>query len=116
MKEIKLKPENLQKAWDKGCSDVKEILEMLHPDFEFEEKVEGDECKIHAFASSAGVFIANKIKEGKWSLVNMSSPSLICYKMETLNKIISSCKRDEYGVFDNQKEFFEWALKQINDE
>jgi len=32
----KLKPltsENLQKAYDEGCSDTKKVLENLHPDF-----------------------------------------------------------------------------------
>ncbi len=33
MKVKTITPENLQKAWDEGCSDVKKVLENLYPDF-----------------------------------------------------------------------------------
>ena len=34
MKNVKqVNAENLQKAWDEGCSNVKKVLENLYPDF-----------------------------------------------------------------------------------
>ena len=118
MKEIILKPENLQKAWDNASDESKRVLEEAAPDFEFEEKIKYEAFKVYGVAGDhRTIYILIYIDNRKYAFAPIGDMDLIC--LDTYNTpedAIASVLNLGLDVepFDNQKDFFTWALKQLS--
>ena len=96
MKLKAITPENLQKAYDEGCSDVKKVLENLHPDyFEKEETYkqgdrlmyDGDEYIVASCESDKVVAISLRNGNRYCNPVTVDDDEAIT--IEEMNKILS---------------------------
>ena len=113
MNNITIKKENLQKAYDEGDKTQKEFLETLCPD-EFKSKIEYDSSKIYAVCGFATIYKLHEL-DGKYMFCDMAnSSSGWTGKHTSVEGVLKSAEDEEVEVFDNQKDFFTWALKQVS--
>ncbi len=101
--------DDVLKAHDNGCDDVKEVIENLWPD-EFK-KEEFDRDKIYAFYSTGDIYKLHRIGD-RWGFVDMGDSS--CYASGTHDTPEQAMRRCSVHVFSNKKDFLKWALEQIS--
>ncbi len=107
--------EGIQKAYDEGCEDVKKVIKNLWPE-EFEKKIIYDRDKIYAAHNGSHVLKLTTnwtYDDFYWSYLDRTEGF-----NARASTAIQSIKEAEYRaykieVFDNEKDFFTWALKQI---
>lgn len=113
MKEIKLKPENLQKAWDEGCDSTKKALENIAPDYKFKKKIKFSKQKVYAFSRRGEIYKLIDCLSSRYLWSRMGNTYNHCYGLHfSTNEALESAK-EKVEVFDNEKDFFKWALKQV---
>ncbi len=116
-KEIKITKECLQRAYDEGCEDVKKVIKTLCPD-EFEKKIEYDKCKIYAIKNHVVCFLCEQTDDNYvWMPISNTDGrhAYNGYKSRSGEKAIAYIKDIEaIEVFDSQKDFLTWALKQVS--
>ncbi len=114
MKNITITKENLLKAHSEGCDDTKKVLENLCPD-EFEKKIEFRTDKIYAFKKGGEVWKVN-IASGVYRAIPMKDSWDEWLEREKPEDLLSAITDKGFKVeeFDNQKDFFTWALKVIS--
>lgn len=117
-KEVKVLEENVLKLHAKGCDEIKEAMETLCPDL-FEPDIEFDKDKIYAYCFRLTlrhrIRVMTKIdREFAW--VNLDSTHSQGPMYSSGKKALANKAHDQYAVlqtFDNQEDFFKWALKQV---
>ena len=116
-KKIELLSKNLQKAWDNTCSDCKNLLENLHPDYVFKKEIEYDPDKIYGFVQGDDIGMIVEAGDGRHSIVYLESDRYWDDQSwgegQQALSYLSTADNVKIEVFDNQKDFFTWALKQI---
>lgn len=103
------------KMHDAGCSNVRKALKNGFPEF-FEDEIKYFSDKIYAFKHATKcIHVLTEIPEGddrgKCYFTELNTTDMYAgYISSSAQELIDSRKED-IKVFDNQKEFFSWALK-----
>ena len=115
MSTVTLKKENVLKAYEDGCEDVKKVLENLHPDL-FEPKIKYEDHEIIGFLQEGMVGTILMTSSGSYNVVYLISTSYWDSSsfndgQKALDYLLSSDGVDQIKGFDSQQDFFKWCVK-----
>ncbi len=117
-KNIEIKKEDFHNFYDSLCDEYQEKVRKLCPD-EFEDEIKYNSEKLYAYARKGldGLEIT-LLREGSdykmfWSVLN-TTYNKVGSAYNTAQEALNEYKHEGIQVFDNQKDFFTWALKQVS--
>lgn len=109
--------ENILKAHSEGCDDTKKAIENLWPDYFNKSNVKFNSSKIYAIYHDAGIsVIHDSVHESeRYSAYTLEANGNGYGTNDGENwDDITNDWGNEIKVFDNQKDFFTWALNKVS--